>query len=417
MCVERYIGLRPIDVALPKKTRFLQPPNIAGMWLTTVFSMVLMTPGSSSASGTLSPLTCDGQWHTVRAVDVTKDYGDFNSLNAVAALSSTDVWAVGQFRIYAQNDYDQPLAEHWNGTKWKVIPTPTPSKPIDILWGAAAISSDDAWAVGYERDVGSGYYTLIEHWDGNQWTIVQDATYQGWLTSVAAVSSNDVWAVGSTDYVGNGLIEHWDGTTWTEMTLRSPSFLRAVTAISENDVWAVGQKPRNGDGDHTYAVHFDGTGWSHVHTPSPLRQHDIDQNWLTSVTALATGDIWAVGVVRDPDYGILDRTLTEHWDGNQWNVVRSRRLGHDVGNDFWAATALASKDIWSVGSVGNDPDFHSLSEQWDGTSWSRIKTDSSGVLLGLAGVSSTPELWSVGNRVKHNLYTGTLAEHFCPASK
>ncbi|HEY2447018.1 MAG TPA: hypothetical protein VGI20_14880 [Rhizomicrobium sp.] len=398
-----------------RMTGFRRTPRIGLLSLAGVTGLLIASASASPVDG-VSPLICDGQWHTVRAVDVTKQYGDFNSLNAMAALSSSDVWAVGQFRQFALNDYDQTLAEHWNGTKWKVIPTPTPAKPISILWGAAAISPQDVWAVGYERDVGSGYYTLIEHWDGKKWTIVQDASGQGWLTSVAAVSSTDVWAVGSTDYIGHGLIEHWDGKSWTRKTLQASSFLRAVTAIGQDDVWAVGQTPRNGDGDHTYALHFDGTSWTHVRTPSPLRLHTVDQNWLTSVTALASDDVWAAGVTRDPDYGILDRTLTEHWDGRHWRVVHSPHLGHDVGNDFWAAAALSSTDVWSLGSVGNDPNFRPLGEYWNGGSWTRTRVPSSGTLLGLAAISSTPELWSAGNRVKQNLYTGTLAEHLCPAS-
>lgn len=391
-------------------------PASARMWLASLVGVFFAANGTALA-GDGAPTTCDGQWHTVHAVDVVQDYGDFNALNAVAALSPTDVWAVGQFHDFDLNDYDQTLAEHWNGTKWKVVPTPTPSLPISVLWGVAGSSSTDVWAVGYERGGSYDYSTLIEHWDGNQWTIVQDAAYEGWLTSVVAIASDDVWAVGSTDYIGYGLLEHWDGSQWTETLLPDASFLRAVTAISQNDVWAVGQKPRNGDGDHTFAVHFDGTNWTHVHTPSPLRQHDIDQNWLTSVTALASDDVWASGITRDPDYGILDRTLSEHWDGNQWSVVHTRRLGKDVGNDFWATSALASGDIWAVGSVGNDPNFKTLSEQWNGTSWTRLKTGSSGALLALAAIPSTQELWATGYRVKQNLYTGTLIEHLCPAAR
>ena len=83
-----------------RKTRRPHLSNTAGVWLAAVFATA--APGGSYANVALYPLTCDGQWHTVRVVDATKNYGDFNSLNAVAALSSTDVWAVGQFRVFAQ---------------------------------------------------------------------------------------------------------------------------------------------------------------------------------------------------------------------------------------------------------------------------------------------------------------------------
>lgn len=360
-------------------------------------------------------LVCDGSWHTVRAPDATKSYGDFNSLNAVTALASDDVWAVGQFRQYAGTDYDQTLAEHWNGTQWKVVPMPAPSQPIAILAGAAATGPKDVWAVGYEQAVGQSYRTLIEHWDGNAWTIVDDGTNQGWLTSVAALSSADVWAAGSTDYIGSALVEHWDGKSWTPTLLANGVFLRGLAAISHDDIWVVGQRSRNGDGDHTYAAHFDGTNWTRYHTPNPLKLHSIDQNWLTSVTAFASNDVWAVGVTRDPDYGIPDRTLSEHWDGNAWRVVHTPKL-RKTGSDLWSVASL-SPDLWAVGSVGSDPNFSPLSEMWSGMSWNRVRTPSSGSLLGLGSMPATSELWAVGNRVKQNLYTGTLVEHLCTAGR
>jgi len=270
------------------------------------------------------------------------------------------------------------------------------------------------WAVGYEENLRSGYRTLIEHWYGSIWTIVQDGSHQGWLTSVVAIAPDDVWAVGSPDYIGNGLIEHWDGTRWIQTLLPDAVFLRGVTAINKHNVWAVDQLPHDGFGDYTYAAHFNGVRWSQVPTPSPLQKHLTDQNWLTSVTALASNDIWAVGVTRNPDYGIRNRTLTEHWDGNAWTVVRSPRQGVDVDNDFWSVVAFDPNNVWAIGAVGIDPDFAPLIEKWDGTAWTPVAAAaSSGVLLGLAGTESNMELWSTGYRTKQNRYTGTLVQHFC----
>jgi hypothetical protein len=151
------------------------------------------------------------------------------------------------------------------------------------------------WAVGYEVPTRNPYQTLIEHWDGKAWTIAQNGTYKGLLSSVAEVASDDVWAVGSTDYVGKGLIEHWDGKAWTETMLSEQVYFRAVAALSKNDVWAVGQRTNStGVGDLTYAVHFDGIRWTHIPTPSPFRLHDLDQDWLTSLTALSSNDVWRV---------------------------------------------------------------------------------------------------------------------------
>ena len=129
-----------------------------------VAALALAVLGASTPSqAQVGGIICDGRWHTVRSVDVTRQVGDFNSLNAVVALSSTDVWAVGQLERFAGTDYNHALVEHWDGTSWMVIPTPHPSMAISILFGVAALSSNDVWAVGYEEDLISGYRTLIEH--------------------------------------------------------------------------------------------------------------------------------------------------------------------------------------------------------------------------------------------------------------
>jgi hypothetical protein len=58
------------------------------------------------------------------------------------------------------------LVQHWNGTTWDVVPSPSPSASQDELLGVAMLSSSYAWAVGYQGDK-----TLIERWNGTAWTV------------------------------------------------------------------------------------------------------------------------------------------------------------------------------------------------------------------------------------------------------
>src|SRR6266436_4235533 len=113
---------------------------------------------------------------------------------------------------------DMTLVEHWDGTQWSIVPSPD-SGQASALYGITAISTDDVWAVG-DYYTGTKDQTLIEHWDGTQWSLVKSPNKSSFdeLYGVAAVSSTDVWAVGdqATAYLqpGKTLIEHWDGTTW-----------------------------------------------------------------------------------------------------------------------------------------------------------------------------------------------------------
>src|SRR5205807_495772 len=104
-----------------------------------------------------------------------------NELTSISALSANDIWAVGNAwdgSIDVQGAPQLTLIEHWNGKKWSIIPSPDPSayKPylFNNLYGVTAISTNNVWAVG------EVYYTqvpspLIEHWNGTRWSVVPGA--------------------------------------------------------------------------------------------------------------------------------------------------------------------------------------------------------------------------------------------------
>src|SRR5439155_10907094 len=97
---------------------------------------------------------------------------------------------------------------------------PTPSPEDATLEAVAALSARDVWAVGFEGPQGTST-PRIEHWDGVRWEIVPSPHVTGAdLDGVAAVSPSDVWAVGTISASTSSdtprpLIEHWDGVSWT----------------------------------------------------------------------------------------------------------------------------------------------------------------------------------------------------------
>jgi hypothetical protein len=124
-----------------------------------------------------------------------------NVLDGVAVLSPCNAWAVGD---YANATADRTLIEHWNGTSWKQVTSPNPGgSDGNILEAVAATSSTNAWAVG---DYGTKDQTLIEHWNGRAWKQATSPNPGGSSNSnilhgVAATSSTNAWAVG---YFSNG---------------------------------------------------------------------------------------------------------------------------------------------------------------------------------------------------------------------
>ena len=143
------------------------------------------------------------------------------------------------------------LAEHWNGHKWRVVPSPSPGGADNILLAVAAVSAHDVWAVG--SFVVSGFgpsQTLIEHWNGTSWSVVASpspGTDNG-LKGAAIISGADIWAVGFTatsNFVDQTLIEQWNGSSWSVVPSPSPSTIFNILNAAAADkttgqAWAVG---------------------------------------------------------------------------------------------------------------------------------------------------------------------------------
>src|SRR5262249_16903885 len=132
----------------------------------------------------------------------------FDQLDGIDALSGTNIWAVG-----LSNAGDDPLVEHYNGHKWTIVPAPTKGAGPELSDGAA-ISATNVWAVGNYSPPGAHIRTLVEHWNGKKWTIFPSpnpvAGSDNFLKGVAAVSATNVWAVGANGRPGTKpIIEHW----------------------------------------------------------------------------------------------------------------------------------------------------------------------------------------------------------------
>ena len=142
--------------------------------------------------------------------------------NAISADSASDIWVVGT--TINANETSVPEALHYDGTSWTVVPVPEPSQSSGTLSAVTAIAPGNAWAVGEATGAGSaiGGSTLIEHWNGSVWSVVASPTPGAYpsLSGVAARSATDVYAVGTNLPSVNGgpeqgMILRWNGTTWS----------------------------------------------------------------------------------------------------------------------------------------------------------------------------------------------------------
>jgi hypothetical protein len=336
-------------------------------------------------------------------------------LFGVAATSSTDAWAVGYF---TNANGPRTLVEHWNGKAWKVQPSPNRGSADNELFGVAATSSTNAWAVGHYFN-GTAYRALIEHWNGKAWKI-QKAPGPGSaneLSGVAATSPTDAWTVGDYDKgtADRALVERWNGNAWKVQPSPNPGSsdyaLFGVAAISSTSAWAAGSYVRHdAAGQHRYRTlveHWNGRAWNVQPSPNATNPNNPrNRSFLYGVDATSATDAWAAGiqVTGTVEYG--SRTLIERWNGKSWKVLPSPAV-HGPYSVLNGVAATSGTNAWAVGS-GNG----SLIEHWNGQAWKvQASSSSAAALLGVAATSST-NAWAVGDYSKGRGYQ-TLIEHCC----
>ena len=312
------------------------------------------------------------------------------TLMDIAAISGTDAWTVGTRQ--PPNDTGYPLAEHWDGTSWKEVPVPATPTGSGELAGVSAVSSDDVWAVGDSTGLGP----VLRHWDGTSWAAVAPAAPPAGehpgadrLYDVAAVSKTRAWAVGLYSNWDNPgvltLIESWDGQKWSRLATPTPglygSTLQGVSAVSATDAWAVGWY-LDGDQNVALALHWDGRAWTRSKMKLPAGNTE-----LQGVTAVSANDVWAVGDNEG-------RPLALHWDGRAWSV-----LPRPTMTSAWLRSAApdGKGGMWAAGYQLTDEGVVSrpLFLHWNGKAWTvGTSEEPEGVVNGLA--RSGASIWAVG---------------------
>jgi hypothetical protein len=321
-----------------------------------------------------------------------------SSLWGVSCTAPSSCTAVG-VRVN-QAGASRPLAERWDGSRWRIQPTPNPSQGGGILYGVACTSAASCTAVG-----GSGAGTLAERWNGRRWRIQptpNPAAGGAWLYSVACSSRSACAAVGASN-AGN-LAERWNGTRWTIQPTPNPAgaqfpFLNAVSCPSASACTAAGTY-RNRSGTYqTLAERWDGTRWRIQPTPNRAG----GSNSLYAVACTAASACTAAGFSAGRS-GIV-RTLSERWNGSRWRIQPTPSPAGAAPSQFASVSCTSPSACTATGEAANRP----LAERWDGVKW-RVRHPPAPPRGGfLAGVSCTSasSCTAVGGS-----HAGTLAERW-----
>jgi len=200
---------------------------VAGRSASSLWAVGYSEPG-------LSPLPLVLHWDGAKWLVAPAPTG--GTLQGVAARSASGIWAVGT----SAPGVSRALLAVRNRSGWSVDEAAPPQDLSAIAWRRPF----DAWAVGYTPAAApANQKPLALHWDGSTWSTAPTPTLRqsAELRGVAAISPNEAWAVGTRNFT-HPLLLRWNGTAWRVAAAPAVgTSLEDVTRVpASRRLWAVG---------------------------------------------------------------------------------------------------------------------------------------------------------------------------------
>ena len=286
----------------------------------------IVTPGTAQASS--------GAWYRVYQADVP------GSFNQTAAISKTNIWAVGDTYTTAGKTIYQPFVRHFNGSSWRAITIPH-SSGSTADWVSASAASN-VWVGGLKNN--STATTVVYRWNGARWVKipVPAVTY---LQGVIALAPRNAWAFGSSGTEAYDIF-HWNGSKWRYYLANYINFIpQDISASAPNNVWVSGFA-YSGSKQVVAAYRWNGTAWHRVSMP-----HPVFDNAGPDVTAVSPSNVWI---------GWYDTTSSHalHWDGHHWHTLTAPYYADPLhivpdgkGGYWFGAQAILTGSTWTAEQV------------------------------------------------------------------
>lgn len=338
-----------------------------------------------------------GDYPSADCLNLSFERGGFSWVQAIAPVSSADVWAVGLksllhydgsgwrsaqcFPILGQWE-DLELADgrgfavssscdilHVTGSSWSIERLPWSCSLHDVT-----LVGNTAWAVG-SRVSGDSRESLVVFFDGMSWREVDHPAGEA-LTAIHMTDETSGWAAGDI-----GLLR-WDGDRWAVHAAFRPKYpLRSIHGVVPGVLWAVGGLWRFPPPGVRYAVMYEGGEWTELvdETGTPGAFNEVRA--ISGDEAWAVADGWLV-------YRFLAGECRLVFDG----------LGVSAGESYTAIGVVDSHRVWFGGgrprlTFYDDGRFRDYAGD---RLWSRLGVDASGASLLQVSMADRNEGVAVG---------------------
>jgi hypothetical protein len=280
-----------------------------------------------------------------------------NILTGVSCTSATHCIAVGAYNSGANQPF-HTLIDVWDGIQWSKMTSVDRAGVSSVLNDVSCTSATSCVAVGYSFNTTGAFnnQTLAEVWDGSKWSIVSSPNGVGGdsqFYGVSCTSATNCLAVGSPLGAGLPFTERWDGVAWSLVPTPLPNggnaAFRDVSCISATNCVAVGftNSPQN-----TFIERWDGSAMSLESSPNVSGQSNFAAgvSCVTATTCVAVGGDYGDGGTHTLALRSIvttpDVTITSPADGAFFGV------GQNVTADYGCTAGTAGLES-CVGSVPN----------------------------------------------------------------
>lgn len=249
--------------------------------------------GLAAAAGIVTPSAAQASsdaWYQTYQVNAD---GSFNS---IAAISSTNIWAVADTFTKGHTVY-QPFIRHFTSGSWQTVTIPH-SAAFTSDWVSAS-SANNVWVGGLAP--GADASSVVYRWNGSSWTRIPVMGMTS-LQGVTVLAPNNVWAFGNSGTFPDDVF-HWNGSKWQFYINNDTGFIpEGLSASAANNVWISGSK------DGVAAYRWNGSSMNAVSMPHPAYD-----NAGPGVTAVSPTSVWI---------GWEDNTASHvmYWNGHTWST-------------------------------------------------------------------------------------------------
>lgn len=326
---------------------------------------VCTSVGKSTSSGVDSPIAL--RWNGLSWSEQTaakKSGATHTRLLGVDCPSETRCLAVGN---HQSSEGPSVLSELWNEGKWSVQTTPLPTESASSEFVAIGCNSTASCTAVGSAMIGGVRTAIAERWTSPTWALssipIPEGAKSSQLDGVDCLWSNFCVAVGRYTTSGGSvksLVEFWNGTEWSIQTVTDPegaaqsTLLDVACSPTPNRCTAVGGWKNSAYEQFTLAYRFNGvTTWTLQSTSNPSGSiaSVFQEVSCPAETACTADGSWV------SSGGGSNMTLAETWNGTSWSIQGTPNPSGAIFSAFFGLSCRSTTCMgvgWSEDSSGVD---------------------------------------------------------------